>query len=1579
MSVDTDASAGVARLLQKARLELLDLSNRNRLLHTPRRSRFANSLEIADELSSEVFRLLVHEGRSLSFKAGRESRQQPLLDTTAIDDSEWTPLPQPDEDEEVDSRGVAARHSDTKLQTQLTSEGLQRRLLTLFYDAKSLIEEQGVNILYLALGMLRWFEAKSSEVERHAPIILLPVALERSSATERFHLRWTGDDPLPNLTLIAKMKAEFGLILPDFSYSDEFDIQEYFGSVAQVIIPQTRWSLQRDDMVVGFFSFAKFLMYRDLDPTIWPPEKPLLDHVGIRALLKEGFRETEPLLQEEAADEAVSRLSGDCFVLDADSSQCLAIEEVRRGRSLVIQGPPGTGKSQTIANVVADAVKRGQRVLFVAEKLAALEVVKRRLDIAGLDACCLELHSNKANKRSVLEELKRTLMLGHPIPPADTAVLSTLSKRRSDLNAHCARIGFRVTPSGETVFNHIGHLVRIQADGVPSVDIDMPEAVSWDTAAVAEREILLRDFAERMAQEGLPAEHPWVGVNREVILPTEVTPLVKRIQSAAEALEAWRSAVSSICSILELPVPEKLSDVIYVVSFGSAVCSAPPLDSGRILDPCWSEHQIVAALVTSGARWLSDSSELAHRVTTLAWSDDFASTRQVIANAGDSWSRWFSGDYRRAKRHLRELLKERIPKSHTAQLDLLDRLLLTRRLREEILASDNLGRSAFGTLWHGIDSHWPDLQRVVSWVESTGAQSKQIRTIVSRGPDGQRLQIAVESLQQRTTEFNQIVGSLLAELQADCQTVFGAPIPEQATISTISSRLRQWYGSVERLSRWTALNALRRKVESLGLAPFAKHLWTGTLPPSAALLAFNYARHASVLKSAFSQHPDLGLFDGSQHSNTAEQYRALDATTHSVARFETASAHWKNIPRGPGSVGPLGVLRTEVEKRRRHLPLRQLIKHAGPAIQALKPVFMMSPLSIAQFLEPGAVEFDLVLFDEASQVQPVDALGAIARARQLVVVGDDKQLPPTRFFARMTSAMPEEDDEEIAEGARDIESILGLCKARGLPQRMLRWHYRSRHQSLIAVSNRHFYENSLFIVPSPWTDAATMGLRFEFIRNGTFDSGGSATNRVEAKAVADAVMQHARKCPDLSLGVGTFSIRQKQAILDELELLRRRDPAVESFFTNHSHEPFFVKNLENIQGDERDVIFISIGYAQNSSGYMAMRFGPLSSDGGERRLNVLISRAKLCCRVFSSITADDIDLERGRGLGVAALKSFLSFAEKGIIDVGEVSGRDHDSPFEEEVARALRLRGYELRRQVGLAGFFIDLAVVHPTIRGRYVLGIECDGASYHSMKSVRDRDRLRQAVLEDHGWRIHRIWSLDWFQRPQEQLERTVAAIESAVTDCKHVESPETRRAVPINFATLERDASNEVKPLSTPYVEASFPVPNHVQPHEVGIGQMLEVVIRIVTVEGPIHTEEITARVRQLWGLARAGNRIQSAVTNAIEAALAHGRLRRADHFCSLPDGKVVVRDRTAVRSATLRRPGMLPPAEVDAAILNIIDAHRGAATTDLATQVPKILGFASSSSQWRTIVERQLTLLQEAGTVALKRGVWSGVAQV
>ena len=595
-----------------------------------------------------------------------------------------------------------------------------------------------------------------------------------------------------------------------------------------------------------------------------------------------------------------------------------------------------------------------------------------------------------------------------------------------------------------------------------------------------------------------------------------------------------------------------------------------------------------------------------------------------------------------------------MPKAVEQRLLLIDGLIAAqtaRRLFEELQAS---GRAAFGGAWRKERSDWAKLGNLSAWwaaFPQDGVQGVRERLArVTLSADDRR---SLEAFKNDFRAAKSGVDRLLDFLQLDVSRIpleTGNGLPVASVVDLVSD----WRKSPERVTRWIAFMDRIRLAEEKGLGALGEGLLDGSLAGSSLVATFDRSYFEAMRTVIFAAHPELRRFDGEVHGRLVESFRKLDLQRMKLARDQIAYEHASRLPRNAGGIGPLGVLNGEIAKKRNHLPIRQLLERAGPVIQQIKPIILMSPLSVAQFLKPGSISFDLLVVDEASQIEPVDALGAVARCRQMVVVGDERQLPPTRFFAKLTGNDDDRDeDDELTFQAKDAESILDLCLAKGLPHRMLNWHYRSKHQSLIAVSNKQFYDNKLFIVPSPYDAVAGMGLKFHYLPDAHYDRGNTRTNPKEARIVAEAVIRHARETPDRTLGVATFSVAQRQAVQDELELLRKENPDTEEFFSRGTSEPFFVKNLENIQGDERDVIFISLGYGRTKEGFLSMSFGPLNSEGGERRLNVLISRAKLRCEVFASITGDDVDLSRSKGRGVAALKMFLSFAQTGKLGIAK--------------------------------------------------------------------------------------------------------------------------------------------------------------------------------------------------------------------------------------------------------------------------------------------------------------------------------------
>ncbi|QXZ08463.1 DUF3320 domain-containing protein [Comamonas sp. Y33R10-2] len=1579
-------AAPITRQLDKSRQTLLDLSTRNRLLSLPQAAT-AKLLHFADELTPEVYRLLVTDSKAMSFVASK-TEQEPLTESAVP--LAVSALPQPDDEagDARDERGVAQRHRDLKLQTRLTSEKLQRRLLDMHSDARTFIEEQGVNILFLALGHLQWFDRNAPDKPRFAPLILLPVALERKSAADRFTLTWLQDDAAENLSLAAKLKADFGLELPEFKAGDDFDPTTYLASVGTMAETQPGWQVLPHAMTLGFFSFAKFLMYRDLDASTWPADKRLDQQALIAAALQDGFAARDQLFPDNADVDQLIPVVSQRHVVDADSSQSLAIEAVRRGENLVIQGPPGTGKSQTITNVIAAAIADGKKVLFISEKMAALEVVNRRLKSVGLGPACLELHSHHTNKRKVLEEIKATRDLGKPRVEHRDQIIHELSMVQQQLNAHSEVMHTALAPCALTPYQILGHLAQLDAVQIAHLPDLLQGAAGWSPSDFHARQQTVQALGQAASKVAPIHQHPWRGVCHPALLKLDADRFAQQLPALQTLLNQTLQDSEQLAQSLNGLQAENIQNLQAQITLAQQLASAPTVDRQAVASVIWS-HGLgqLQKLVECGVQFSAQAQSLHSRFAESAWAQDLSSTRQSIAAHGDSLFRIFNSSYRQAIASVKAHLKAELPKTKTERTQWLDELMQAQSLRQTLKQQHSDGLAAFGQLWQGEQSDWGQLQAVLRWMAGPEGQgrSEAFRQLYAQLPSpahcAERAQTAQTSLQK----FEQAAQTLLTHYQLDTQEAFGAADLAALPLPALQERLLQWIDQPSALLDWTQYHATRTQARASGLAALVEQIESAAIALSDLPPSFERAYYEALLRQTTQSHPELVSFNGDQHSQKVRQFRALDIERIELARAQSALSHYEQVPRTASGIGPLGVLNGEIARKRGHMPLRKLFKLAGEAVQAIKPVFMMSPLSVAQFLEPGAVEFDLLVIDEASQIEPVDALGSVARCKQLVVVGDDRQLPPTRFFSRMTSEpedFDDEDEEQLIAGAADVESILSLCLAKGMPQLMLRWHYRSRHQSLIAVSNQQFYNSGLFIVPSPYTARAGMGLRFHHLPDGRFDSGATRVNRIEAQTIARAIMAHALQTPQLSLGVAAFSLQQKVAIQDELELLRRQQPEAEAFFVAHPNEPFFIKNLENVQGDERDVIFISVAYARNAQGYLPMRFGPISADGGERRLNVLISRAKQRCEVFSSITADDIDLERGKGKGVAALKVFLNYAATGQLAVASVSGRDLESPLEEDVyealTEALKAQGLKVETQIGIAGFFIDLAVVDPEQPGRYLLGIECDGASYHSTRSARDRDRLRQSVLEGHGWKLLRIWGADWFRQPRAQTERVLAAVEATKEDLEQNQPAVQTIYAPAAIEIIERvpqstTAQTSAAPANAlAYTEASLDIPTQ-ELHNVPTSRLAQLVQQVVEQEGPIHIDELVTRMRTLWGLQRAGSRVREALDAARQTLLADGTITVDAEFLDLPERTVRVRDRSAVSSANLRRLDCLPPAEIRQAIVQALQTSLGGQRDELPGAVARLLGLNAVTAPVRELILTQLDALHASEAVAFNGSLY------
>jgi very-short-patch-repair endonuclease len=1575
----------LAARLEASRQELLDLGLRNPLLNF--RLSKAQGVAVVREEAAPAYDVLVKQGKTMYFQAAPEPKKKAAATSTLFEATS----PEAAENDVLLLEPVAlteaerqALLTDNKLQTAESLAKLESRLLNTYYTARTSLEEQGVNILYLALGMLTWYEAESSEEARQAPLVLVPVLLERGTAAERFKLRHTGAEVEGNLSLQAKLKASFGLALPLPDLDEEGNLADYYTAVREAVASFPRWRVEEDSIALSFFSFGKFMLYRDLDPSNWPAGEGLLEHPAIGALLGRdtGFRDAAPSVSDTAFLDTESPAAELHQVLDADSSQLLALLAVHEGRNLVIQGPPGTGKSQTIANLLAEAIGAGKKVLFVAEKMAALEVVKRRLDVLGLGAACLELHSHKANKKALHDELRHTLSLGRPATAAVVAdQMAQLPRYRQSLNDYALAVNAPLGHSRRTAQQVAGELLRLNEERGPVAlpRIAFASLSSWTDADAAHAEAVATRLQATLQKTGLPKNLLFWGSELTVLLPAAQDALVGHLRDAQAAVQALETAATVLAKHLGLPVPEERTAAEALLPAARHAQLAPILTGAAVADAAWA-HQgsRLAEVLQAGEAYAALHQQYDATLLPEAWSQQLLPERAALLAYGDKWWKFLSGDYRCARKRLQSIWQTTLPDEAATVVTVIDAIHEASRHSQTVAEATALTGPLFGTAWQGLRSDWATLRRVTDYLTITHQR-------ISRN----ELPAALVGYLAQATGSAAVASPLvaleaaLAQQRTTVQSLADALRLNEARRFGPNGRLQFQQFDLQRatLSAWAEdLPALRLVTEWNNVAASVQ---TEQLP-ELLLLAESWPEAVRFLAAAvrqtwleylqqlaYERHPSLRQFERAGHEELAARFRQADRDSLYHNRVRAMQNHHAQLP-NPQAGGQMLVIKNEFAKKTRHLPLRKLMREAGRAVQAIKPVFMMSPLSVASFLPPGAVEFDLVVFDEASQVKPVDALGAVARGKQLVVVGDSKQLPPTSFFDSLTGAGEDADEENVT---ADIQSILELCKARQMPERMLRWHYRSLHQSLIAASNHLFYEDKLVIFPSPG-GKGQLGLVYHHLPDTHYERGTTRTNPQEAAAVADAVLHHARTTPKLTLGVVAFSTAQRQAIQDALEIRRKQHPETEAFFNRHAHEPFFIKNLENVQGDERDVILISVGYGRTKDGYLTMSFGPLNGEGGERRLNVLITRAKQRCEVFTNLTADDLDLNRTRAKGVAALKTFLNFAQHGRLNQNEETGREMESPFEEAVYRALTARGYQVRPQIGSQGFYIDLAVVDPDQPGRYVLGIECDGAMYHSARSARDRDRLRQQVLEAVGWRLHRIWSTDWFRDPARETERVVEAIEEA-RRLLALDQPDEPEEMDDALASgLEREEPTAPGGTTAlPYQVAQLPAAIRQQElHQHPTGRLAAWVAEVVAVESPVHADEVTRRLASATGATQVGARIRASVAEAIRLAGKMGSVRQQGDFLWTPtmlSSASPLRERSALPPIS-RKLTFIAPEELAAAVLTVVRDSFAIEREAVALPATRLLGFSRPSEEQRLVFAATIDRLVEEKQLTDASGV-------
>lgn len=1729
------------------------------------------------------------------------------------------------------------------IETTKTVSELQKTLKVLRYRANTSIEEQGINILFLAFGLLKWRESDDSTVVMSSPIVLVPVKLTIASLTSPYVLSPHEDEIVINPTLQYKLENDFGIKFPEFD-STKDDISAYFDECNR-IVENKGWSIERS-VYLSNLSFLKINMYKDLERN----EERLEDNEIISALV--GEKDLAPISDVfNNFDHDKNERPIDVFqVVDADSSQQDAILLSKKGASFVLQGPPGTGKSQTITNIISEALADGKKVLFVSEKMAALQVVYNRLSNVGLSDFCFTLHSHKANKKEILRDLEKSIHIDRmKVREEALAQFDILEKKREELNKYQEELHTPCSALNLSIYEINGKLAKLEA--VPDLIFSISDVEKTSTQELNNKVYLLHELSKTIEKRSEDYDkNVWRGASVDYLSNELRHDIDSNVSELIPLLTSLDETVSKGCSVLELSIPRTIDNVEWLLKVLLLAKDSPLIPERWIsenMDSLFSETESLEKLAN---QIVLEKKELAEKYkqeifgitaeleknllikglnkasSVLRYSDNNSlanhldATRQQLhdfytitdglfekANAVAieigmvcpinlrelclfesilNWlvqnqeirpsNSWFDKEsYNRLKQSLpsikelhngyanneKSLLSEfdkeildidcnSILKRFKEEYDTVFRFLkgqykqdihlirgctkngkkvgytgaiealtLVKEIVEKKAEIDSISKQCkddYGNYYQGVNTQWERLQNdieefgkllievneispklknliiegnlpynemnaflkqvesalikdklivvsnvlvasidknkcyteILENVRIANEQSKDFAdgygklralrredasfdTVLGELDKLESCQKGINLFEKRKDELASLYGGYYNGMRTDwdklcqalrfakdfqeCIKTYSLPAPFVNKVCTDSQSVAycstlyesvlhtkekidkplSWFGALfedetefeksnlldlanylndckdkkNLLEEWVDYCTNKKKCEEAGLSSYIEQINNQIIDCDHIVYAYLKRFYRLWLDKMLQHHPAIRDFRRRIQEQNISEFCNLDIQQFKISQARVRERLISRIPDFDSfttSRDEIGILKRELNKQRRIMPLRKLFMAIPNLLPTLRPCFMMSPLSVSVFLEAQSYTFDLVIFDEASQVHTEDAVGAIMRGKQVIIVGDTKQLPPTNFFA---ASLNDDDfdvdaDEELQDSeAGAYESILEEAVT-VLPERSLRWHYRSRDEHLIAFSNIKIYNGSLITFPSSVDKAPDLGVEYIRVPNGVYDRSGKRNNVIEAKRVAELVFEHFKKHPNRSLGVVTFSEAQQNAVDVAIRQLRLKDSSMEKFFEEDKEEPFFVKNLENVQGDERDTIIFSIGYAKDSKGIMYMNFGPLSREGGYRRLNVAITRAKYNVKLVGSIVATDIDLEKTTAEGVKLLRSYIDYAQRGIAalenEISYTKELHFDSPFEEAVYDFLCSKGYEVVTQVGCSGFRIDMAIKHPIQNGKFAIGIECDGAMYHSSRTARERDRLRQTVLEDMGWKIYRIWSTDWIKNQKYEEDKLVEAIDMALSEIS-VEKP-VEKAGNNNDSVVEIEEKVETRKTTGDGYGFDFyqelPLLFHRGNNEV------ETIKNVIKAYQPIHFEALCRILAPLWGRQKATNVIRDTVSYYLMRRL-EGGVKRDGDFIALMDFsdlKVRVPD----SPENVRPIELICDAELAMAMKTIIQHSFGITPENLITETARVFGFKRTGGKISATLKRVYEKMIESQTI-------------
>tara|TARA_B100000953_G_scaffold289860_1_gene274321 strand:+ start:4378 stop:10155 length:5778 start_codon:yes stop_codon:yes gene_type:complete len=1550
--------------LDKWKDKLLDLSFRNRLLNFKANKGTVeilchNPSEIEDILADGATFEILPEPKQSSLNQYRTDQQEILTDQ------------------------ITLNFERKKLLTKISEAKFQGLLNSLYRSVVNAEEETGANTLFLALGILSWKETDRSHQIRRSPVLLLPVNLKKKSVGGKFSLSLRDDETVMNHTLLQKLKKDYNMDFPGLDPLPEdesgVNVPLIFDVIRKVIRDKRGWEV-KEEVWLSEFSFQKYLMWKELDNHY----EDMLKSPVIRTIMtSEVPNEIPKFIPEDKVEELLHPKDVFC-PLSADSSQMAAVLSAANGNSFVLQGPPGTGKSQTIANMIAHCIGIGKRVLFVSEKKVALEVVYRRLQEIGIGPFCLELHSKKSEKKEVVKSFYNALEFNTDGLNGEWDQVSEELKTSRDGLNHYFRDLHEVSSSGISAYKAFGVASRNQ--DLPNIELDFKSFLDFPSSELRELVLKLKnweEFAETLTNEGYLA---WAAVQKkEWNSRTEdlMIDLLNKIQSQIEELDKINSDANQ-----NVPINNnwKIVNWLDFADFITKLLITPDITS-KFLDQ--GDFQKYHNEFNRNIEYLKNQKEIKEKLDKIfqpeIFNENFYELKQQLQGTRDGFFLFTFFKKLQFKGRLKKLVKSKLE-----YLNEYDQYFETGIIYQEGRAKEDKALSfvkeATGEEYLLVNDK--KIRKTMAWAEdiweylislysSDFEKAASAKALINKIIENRSMALSESSdLKNELKQKQELLGDLRTNLDLLREEMELQPEFFNVDIIQFDNRLKVIRKTSSHFRDITTMNGLKSELSAAGLKPLFEKVDNGELLKSEISEIFKYNFHRQWLQEKNETSHVLNNTTGLQLNKLDKHFKELDIKYRAFTEKALSEKIASDKPKMGNLIlpdTPVGLIVKESKKSRRHLPIRKFLDSIGSVAKSLKPCYLMSPMSVSQYL-PVSPDFDIVIFDEASQIPPWDAIGALSRGKQAIIVGDTKQLPPTAFFSMKSE---DDSDEKI-----DCESVLEMFGSI-YPEMLLKWHYRSRSESLISFSNHYIYDNRLYTFPASNTEDDKVSLKIVAGKNAYYDRGKSKTNVGEAHAVVDEIFSRLKEEENTnSIGVVTFSSVQATLISDLIDERLQREPNFESFFDVANPEYIFVKNLENVQGDERDVILFSVGYGKDSLGKISRNFGPLNNSGGERRLNVAVTRARYEVKIFSNFHPRELDVSTSSSEGLRLLKEYLLYAQEGhttLLRQQRVNNEDEfDSPFEKEVAEALRKRGWEVRTQIGVGGYRVDLGVVHPEYSGKFLAGIECDGARYHSAKSARDRDILRQMVLEGLGWNILRIWSTDWWYdyekcvdklhqeleaflvTPQESLKQALKEVDIAESEKKNLSKQETS----LNEQNEKKNGDAHVY---DPSVIELIPQGDFYENSSLINLQITEIVNKLA----PISKEECFSIVARSWGFTRRGNRIDQLLEYCSKDIHTTKSLGQTFFWNSKEDVASVMALRLPPEGQQ-RHPSSIAPEELAYGFLPILQSNIEVPKDLLFKEVAKMLGFSRISRENMKFIEPALEVIKNQELVSEENNI-------